>query len=407
MGPKVSATTGTGASRRPRVAIVTQGFAPAVGGSELYHLLTARALVGRADVGVFTSDLNLAGAPPSSVPGLPDGAVRYLRSVSLREEKLAAPGRLFRALDGFAPDLLWGNHPSPTADVGALYALSHRIPWVATYHADVRGIRWLDRRYQAWEDRLLRGAALVLVSTDVYARRLEARSIRPDRIRSVPLGPALLGGALGVRRVPPAPDSPGPEHPFLFVGVLDAPHAYKRLDRLIDAVAELSAAGRPVDLRVVGDGPSRPAYEARVRARGVAEHVTFAGALSDDALSDAYASAWALVLPASGPTEGFGIVAVEAATLGCPVVLSSALPAADLLAGYGFAERFGEGRPEELAAALERLWRDPERRRALAAAARDAAPEFSWDRLMPRLLAPVGELLDASARRRGWAGATG
>ncbi|NQW49256.1 MAG: glycosyltransferase family 4 protein [Planctomycetes bacterium] len=70
---------------------------------------------------------------------------------------------------------------------------------------------------------------------------------------------------------------------------------------------------------VVGDGESRPALERLTRELGIAEGVTFAGRLSDEALRLAYQAADLFVLP-SRALECFGVIAQEAMAVGLPLV---------------------------------------------------------------------------------------
>jgi glycosyltransferase involved in cell wall biosynthesis len=82
---------------------------------------------------------------------------------------------------------------------------------------------------------------------------------------------------------------------------------YKRTDILIDACAKL---GRR--LLVVGDGPQRKKLE-----RSAPKNIQFLGSLGDEALSELYARARALLFAAD---EDFGLVPLEAQAYGRPVI---------------------------------------------------------------------------------------
>jgi glycosyltransferase involved in cell wall biosynthesis len=98
---------------------------------------------------------------------------------------------------------------------------------------------------------------------------------------------------------------PGPAgSSFLVVSALVP---YKRIEVAIRAAMTIGAR-----LRIVGTGPDEP----RLRA-AAGPGIEFLGALSDDALREAYRSAQALVLPAE---EDFGIAPVESLACGRPVV---------------------------------------------------------------------------------------
>jgi len=93
----------------------------------------------------------------------------------------------------------------------------------------------------------------------------------------------------------------------------------KNLGLLIDSVAALVGDGLDPKTTVIGDGPSRAEWESHSRRNGLQGHIEFRGAL--DAWSDviaAIASAKVVALPSI--REGFGMVALEAAACGVPVV---------------------------------------------------------------------------------------
>jgi glycosyltransferase involved in cell wall biosynthesis len=95
--------------------------------------------------------------------------------------------------------------------------------------------------------------------------------------------------------------------------------AEKRVDLLIDALAQLAAEGSALRCRIVGDGPEGATLRERTVAHGLSSHVTFAGSLAggDDVLA-VMKAARVLVLPSL--REGFGMVALEANACGIPVI---------------------------------------------------------------------------------------
>jgi glycosyltransferase involved in cell wall biosynthesis len=384
---------GSSSAGRGRVAIVSHGFFPTVGGSERYHLFTARALAEDADVEVFTSDRNLPTGSPVPTGRVPLGAlgVHYLPSRKLEAERFIRTGALWGALRRFRPDVVWANHPSPTADVAAIFALLTRRPWVATYHADVSTDRWRNRRYLGWEMWLLRRARWVLVTSGRYRDVLVKRGVRADRMVVAPPGPYIGDGVLPT--VANEGTGARTDAPFLFVGALDAAHAYKRLDLLLAAMAELGTDGVPTSLEVVGDGDRRAEFEGRSAALGLTDRVRFLGRLDDRQVAERFAGARALVLPAPDATEGFGSVAVEAVQYGCPIVVSSNVPVGDLLAGAGAAAVFDPAQPGAMREVLRRLVTDVPWRASLAEGAKTVAPSLRWEPRLAAITAPVRELL--------------
>jgi glycosyltransferase involved in cell wall biosynthesis len=170
---------------------------------------------------------------------------------------------------------------------------------------------------------------------------------------------------------------------LLSVGKL---YASKRLGDVIDALAGLKRAGleRPVRLVVAGEGEQRPALEAAAAAAGV--DVLFLGFVNIDALPDLYAAADMLVHAAE--VEQYGMVILEAAVLGLPLIVSDrigavgpssiARPGVNALV-YPCADAPALGR------AILELARDPARRAAFA----EASLRLSEDHRGPTSVAGV------------------
>lgn len=127
----------------------------------------------------------------------------------------------------------------------------------------------------------------------------------PDAVTPMPAAPP-----------PPASDPPA-DGPVLAVGRLVAEKGHHEL---VDAVAELRAAGRDLRLVIVGDGPEREPLRRHADERGVP--LELPGALSPDALEAHYRGARLVVVPSH--REGFGLVAAEALARHRPVVATAA-----------------------------------------------------------------------------------
>lgn len=113
----------------------------------------------------------------------------------------------------------------------------------------------------------------------------------------------------------------------LFVGRLVEK---KGLRHLIDAMPRVIAMRPGAFLTVVGFGPELGERRAQVRRLGLEGRVHFVGALAQHELPALYRRAAVFVAPfveaPHGDQEGLGLVVVEAAGCGCPVVVSD-LPA--------------------------------------------------------------------------------
>jgi alpha-1,6-mannosyltransferase len=131
----------------------------------------------------------------------------------------------------------------------------------------------------------------------------------------------------------------------------------KGLRELLEAA---SGAPEPWPLHLVGTGPAEDCLRDRARQLGLADRLSLRPFLaSRQDLAEAYAGARCVVLP--GAHETFGLVALEAAACGVPVVTARTTPSSRLLGRLG--GTFVAGDPVDLTRAITRargLKRDPE-----------------------------------------------
>jgi teichuronic acid biosynthesis glycosyltransferase TuaC len=128
-----------------------------------------------------------------------------------------------------------------------------------------------------------------------------------------------------------------------------------------------------VRLLIAGNGPERRKLEELSRALGVADRVTFLGALPQENLTAYYGSADALVLASS--REGWANVLLESMACGTPVIASNVWGTPEVVAAPEAGILMTARTPEALAQAVSSLRTDyPDR-----AATRRYAERFSWD----------------------------
>jgi glycogen synthase len=90
---------------------------------------------------------------------------------------------------------------------------------------------------------------------------------------------------------------------------------------LIEAIAILNRAGKPVSATIVGDGPERERLRQLCRTRGIAARVCLAGQITGKPLARLLNEHRILVAP-SLFQEPFGLVVLEGAACGCAIVAS-------------------------------------------------------------------------------------
>ena len=183
--------------------------------------------------------------------------------------------------------------------------------------------------------------------------------------------------------------------PLLLTIARLVPH--KGQDVAIRALALLRADWPSLRYLVVGAGPHELSLRLLARDLGVDDAVIFAGALGDDDIAEAYATATIYVglSRLEGTTvEGFGISFSEAASSGLVAIAGDS-------GGVRSAVRDGETGmivPAEdapaVGAAIRSLLEDLDRRRVMGAAARQAVEShYNWDRVASETTAFAREVM--------------
>lgn len=251
---------------------------------------------------------------------------------------------------------VWSRRP-----VVVLHHHAHREQWRFLFGALLGRVGWWVESVLA--PRLQRRARYVTVSA-TSRDDLVAVGVDRDRVAIVHNGTVALPG-------PTRPPAPTPT--VIVLGRL-VPH--KRVEHAIVAVARLGGRFPDLALDVVGSGDWLPQLMARAAAEGVADRVRFHGHVDEATKAELLHRAWVMALPSV--KEGWGLVVLEAASVGVPTV-------AYATAG-GVRSSVVDGRTGCLAVDLDdfvdhlgRLLDDDERRRAMGEAARDHAASFTWE----------------------------
>ena len=365
---------------KPRVLVVTRNLPPAHGGIERLLARAAEALaaefelhvIGPAGCGNFLP-------PGTRVLELPPAVPLFL-GAALAAVGLGRPGRGY--------DLCIAGS-GLVAPVAAFAAKRSGGRWLGFIHGlDVTAPH---RLYQDWFVPVLRGAALLIANSRHTAALAHAAGVPAPRVRVIAPGVDVPTAPGPARSGPPV---------LLSVGRLVPRKGFAEfIERALPRILERQPGARYV---LVGAEPERAAagatdagarIRAAIAARGLAERVTLAGAVSDAALDAAYAAARVLVFPSlseGGDVEGFGMVALEAAAHGVPTVAfdsggvaDAVSPGSGLLAPAGDYDAFADAvlRVLEGKAAIT-----PESCRAHAA-------RFAWARFDAAIVAAAREVL--------------
>lgn len=240
--------------------------------------------------------------------------------------------------------------------------------------------RWLAGR-------LIRRAARVSTLSN-YTQELLCRHFPAAAERMVLTPGALRSDLPGVAAKPAAAKS---RLVVLTVGRL---HPRKGQRETLQALQLLPPELRArLEYWVVG-GQGKGDYESQLRAVAARQPdlpVRFFGNLPDDELAAIYerADIFAMTsLNLGRSIEGFGLVYLEAAAHGLPVVAHAVGGVAEAVADGVTGFLVPPGEPERLAEAFARLLRDPELRARMGAAGRERARRDCWQESAAALFQP-------------------
>jgi rhamnosyl/mannosyltransferase len=329
--------------------------------------LDTRALVANTDRRTVREEVN----------GVPVTRVASLGRVGSVEWCPSFPAHLRRD----PADVIVIHEPNPIA-LAANFLVRPRAPLVVWFHSEVVRPLWRYRLfYEPLLDYALETAVRIVVSSPALAEN--AAALRPYRSKCVviPFGfdPARFASA--------APMTPGGSPTVLFVGRLVE---YKGVDVLLRALAGLSG----VRAVLVGDGPRRAALRELAADLGILERVTFAGEVSDQQMTELYATCDLFVLPSVTRAEAFGLVQLEAMAAGKAVVSTSVPTGVPWVNQH---ERTGlivlPGDVPALRAAIDRLLRDAALRERMGLEGRArVARDFTPARMIQQMLSLYREL---------------
>lgn len=318
--------------------------------------------------------------------GLPGAVSAIDRRIPVRLLNVAwhrAEWPPIEALTGRSFDVVHSPHPLLLPSRGAAQVVTiHDVDFLR--HPE-RAWGEIRRDYPALARRHARRAARVVVpsrhTADEVVRRLE---VPRERIAICPNG------------APPWKPRPAPPEAghLLFVGSL-APR--KNVTGLLAAYARLAERRRePPELVLAGGaapGGAGAAWRRALEDPRLAGRVRHTGYVDATTLRALYAGACALVLPSLD--EGFGLPALEAMTLGVPVVASNRGALPEVVGEAGLL--VDPTSPGALENALGRILDEPELRARCAARGPLQARKFDWRRSARALRAAYRQAIATQA----------
>ena len=273
------------------------------------------------------------------------------------------------------------------------HRLKHQLdlPLVCTFHTLARvkaetGDPEPQRRIDA-EAEVVSCADVITANSVTEAQQLaRLYGADPERIDVVPPGVDSALFSVGSQRGARAALGLGHEPVLLFVGRIQP---LKGLDIAVEALAELRAS-RPDALLLAVGGASGPDGEAELRRLGAAvrsyemeDRVKLVAAQPHHLLSTYYRAADVCLVPSR--SESFGLVALEAAACGVPVVAAD-VGGLRVLVDHGRTGIRVAGRdPSRYAAAVRSLLDDAVLAESMGRGGAQMAGRYSWTATAGRL----------------------
>lgn len=267
-----------------------------------------------------------------------------------------------------------------------------RVPIAITFHG--RDITYESKLYQFLIPRCAEKLDKIICISDATKQQCAKRGISPGKIVVIPDGicdefymdegkqelreqlSRRLGITLNNKKI------------LLSVGRLVERKGFHWL--VENVIPKLLEKEGDVLYLIAGDGAFRQRIEAATRQRGLQGHVLMLGIVDDKTLKTLYNVSDIFItpnIPVKGDMEGFGVVALEAASCGLPVVASNLEGIKDAIkhAENGFlVEPYS---PEGFINAVRELLENDELREGFGARAREfTLKNYAWENVAGRYL---------------------
>jgi glycosyltransferase involved in cell wall biosynthesis len=303
-------------------------------------------------------------------------------------------------------DVIHTHHPILLGQTAARKAKEHGLPLVFTFHTQYWEYthyvpfpqetiqEFLKNALHKWLRRFMRKCQHIVIPSESIREILVREFGLQERYTVIPTGidlePYQCANRESLRKEQGWQD----ETVLISVGRL-APE--KNWDTLLRAFARVYSQHSDTRLVLIGDGPARGQLQSLTAELGIAEHVTFTGALPFEEVPCRLKAAD--MFPFASVTETQGLVTMEAMAAGLPVVAVNASGTRDIVE-HGKQGFLVENDADALARGIEKLLADPERRNRFSNSALKKARTFDINELAKQLLSVYeGAIEDKKANR--------
>ncbi|GGC09269.1 sulfolipid synthase [Novosphingobium endophyticum] len=322
-------------------------------------------------------------APVVASPAFePTGELVGIRSIPIPSRSeyrvpLLLAGKAKRDLKAFAPNIVHVSSPDPVGHQAVTWARRRGLPVLASVHTRFEtylryyNMAWGEPVIEAMLRRFYRRCDALVAPSESMAQLLREQRMNYDiSIWSRGVDREIFHPG---RRDREWRRAHGIADEDVAIGFLGRLVMEKGLDVFSDTLDDLRRRGVRYKALVIGEGPAREWFEARLPGGA------FVGFQQGADLGRAVSCMDVLFNPSV--TETFGNVTLEAMACGLPVVAAAATGSQSLVDNCKSGRLLPPGAIHQFAEALKAYIEDPALRAAHGKAGEARASEFSWDKI--------------------------
>lgn len=344
------------------------------GANQALNRLVGYLLRQGAQVRIYSPVVDEPAFPPTGdLIGLPSLAMPFGRGEYRFPTGLSQ--RVRRDLAEFAPNVIHVSSPDPSGHRAVSWARKRKLPILASVHTRFEtypryyNMAFLEPLFEAVLRRFYRRCDALVAPSESMAQVLREQRMNYDvSIWSRGVDREIFDPS---RRDTAWRRSLGIADDEVAIGFLGRLVMEKGLDVFSDTIDELRRRNIAHKVLVIGEGPARGWFEARLPG------AVFAGFQGGADLGRAVASMDLLFNPSV--TETFGNVTLEAMACGIPVVAAEATGSESLVDDQASGRLVRPGAVHHFAEALRCYVEEPDMRARHGAAGELRSREFSWD----------------------------
>jgi glycosyltransferase involved in cell wall biosynthesis len=247
-------------------------------------------------------------------------------------------------------DIVHLHHPAPMATISLLAGLG-RAKLVVTWHSDIVRQKMLLKVYEPLQESMLRKACVIVATTECYRQGSSFLRGFQDKTKVIPIGINALTNRINFDSLSRLKKIYKGKKVVFSLGRLVG---YKGYEHLINAAKYVSD-----DVKIVigGDGPLRGVLQNLIEREAVSNIVELIGRIDDRDVPSYFEACDVFCLPSVSKNEAFGVVLLEAMSLGKPIVATN-IPES----GVSWVNKHGEtglnvgvGSPREIGSAIMNL----------------------------------------------------